>query len=342
MKATVFKFFVFLFVLGFFAFASPASLIAQNSITGLVFDHNRRPVANIDVELLDDLERLIRSRKTRGSGFYSFQRLNRGIYYLKVRVGGTNFRATKVRIDLGDLNSIGGVDVKQVDIYLELDDRKSGRIPATNAVIFAQSIPPEAEQFYKRSLILIDKKKLAQETQNLIKAIEVFPDYYNALFRIGKLYLDQSKFAEAETFLLRAADVNPKSFTAFFGLGVAQHNLKKRRAAIRNLRKANEIDANSINSHLLLGIVQRDAKLIKDSKKSLLEAKRLSENRIPDVHWNLALLYYYDLKKYSDAADELELYISALQKDKKKGDDRKISEVKRLIETFGAKASDKT
>lgn len=86
MKAAVERVLIILFPAGIFVFASTANLIAQNAINVMVLDHNRRPVANIDVELPDDLESFIAPRKTLGSGLYSFQGHNRGIYYIGVRI----------------------------------------------------------------------------------------------------------------------------------------------------------------------------------------------------------------------------------------------------------------
>ena len=337
MRISVLRVLLFSFVFGIFVFAAPHSLFAQNSINGMIFDHNRRPVPNVDVELLDEFERLIASSRARGSGFYSFQRLTRGIYYINIRVGGTGFKKKRIRIDLGT-GTASSVEVKQIDVHLELDKKKAGNVPAKTGVIFVQNIPPDAKEAYQKAINSMGKKDAQTASTELAKAITIFPEYYDALLQLGKIYLNLSKFTEAENIFSKAAEVNPKSFSSFFGLGIAHHNLKKRRAAIKSLKRANEIDANSINSHLLLGIVQRDAKMAKNAEKSFLKAKKLSENREPDVHWNLALLYYHEFKRYTKAADELELYIKALPKNKNTELDDKISKVKKLIQTFRQKA----
>ncbi len=340
MKFIVLKsIFVALF-LGILAVFSVTSINAQNSISGMIFDDNRKPVQNIEVELLDALERLIGTRKTRGSGFYTFQRLNRGIYYIKVRIAGTNFKEKKVRIDLGDLNAIGGVDVKQVDIYLEVNTKGRNERPVNNSVIFAQNVPEESRKLYKSGLENVKKKKNAEAITNFKDAIRIFPEYFDALDSLGNLYLADNKYLEAENIFKKASEINPKSFRSFFNLAVAQNKLKKRDSAIENLKKANALDSGSINSHLLLGIIQRDVKKSKAAEKSLLKAKELSKNKVSDVHWNLALLYYYDFKRYNLAADELELYLKAIPENEKKKAKGKISEVKGLIQKIRKKAKE--
>jgi tetratricopeptide (TPR) repeat protein len=317
---------------------STVSVHAQNSVSGMIFDDNRKPVQNIEVELLDSLERLIGSSKTRGSGFYTFQRLNRGVYYIKVRVGGTNFKEKKIRIDLGDLNAIGGVDVKQVDVYLEVDSRRANQTPVNNTVIFAQNIPPAAKKEYDAGLENKKKKRIPEAVKNFMTAVQIFPEYFAALESLGDSYLEQNQYPPAEKTFQKAVKVNPKSFRALFGLAVAQNKLLKRSNAIESLKKANEIDAGSINAHLLLGIIQRDLKKYKEAESNFLKAKKLGNNQIADVHWNLALLYFHDLKKYNTAADELNLYLKALPKDERKAMPKKISQVKKLIGDLRKKA----
>lgn len=70
------------------------------------------------------------------------------------------------------------------------------------------------------------------------------------------------------------------------------------------------------------------------AEKNLLKAKKLSNNSLPDIHWELALLYYHDLKRYNEAADELELYLKANPKAENK------EQVEKLVKTFRSKAKE--
>ena len=53
---------------------------------------------------------------------------------------------------------------------------------------------------------------------------------------------------------------------------------------------------------------------------------------MPDVHWELALLYGKALKRYKDAAKELRLYLKA------RPDDKNAESIKKLIVDFEEKA----
>lgn len=325
---------------------------AQNSINGIIFNENRKPVANIDVELLDDLERLVQTTKTNGGGLYLFQGLRAGVYYVKIRVDGTNFLDAKERIILGDMNrtvqtSSGtrttGSDSKQQNFYLQVNPKRLGvsNNPSVTGVIFAQEVPETAESAYKSGLKNLNNKKDNLAKADFEKAIQIFPDYFLALYELGNIYLNTQKFAEAEEFFGRAIAINAKSFTSFFNLATAQHNLNKKEVAIENLKKANELDGNSINAHLLLGIIQRELKQFSEAEKSLLKAKELSKNKEADVNWQLAELFYFDLKKPKEAADELDSYLKNLSKKEKENNPKKIEGVKKLIEKIRSE-SEKT
>lgn len=318
------------------ALLAPAA--AQNSITGIVFDDNRRPVSDLYVELLDEVERLIATRKTRG-GFYTFQRLERGIYYLRVRTEGTNFREQKLRIDLGDLNAIGGVDARQQDIYLELDRDAAGTGRNLTGVVFVQEVPDAAREHFERGLDELGRGRDAAAGAAFEAALRVFPDYFDALEQLGGIHLRQKDHAAAEEIFRRAAAVNPKSFSVRFNLAVAQNNLGKRAEAADSLARANELDPGSINAHLLLGIIERRLKRFGAAERSLLRAKELSGDREPDINWQLAELFYFDLKRPAEAADELEAYLRNLTSEEKRNNPDKIEMVRKLIRQIRSEAN---
>src|SRR5215203_6193550 len=121
---------------------------AQNSLSGIVFDESRKPVGKIDVELLDEFERLLKTTKTSPSGLYIFQALRAGIYFVQIRTDGTNYKSVKERVQLGQTNrtsitgQTSGGEALQINFTLETD-RRGNQTSFSNEVIFAQNVPPE-------------------------------------------------------------------------------------------------------------------------------------------------------------------------------------------------------
>lgn len=340
MKNIIIRFAVTAFSAMIFVMTASEKCFAQNSISGIIFDENRRPVAEIEIELLDEFERLIKSAKTRGSGLYMFQGLRAGIYYVQVRTAGTNFRQAKERVQLGQTNrvsrttgSISGSEALQVNLTLQYNSRGENKL-LYNEVVFAQNVPSEAEKYFQNALKNFEKNNANEAVAELLRAIEIFPEYFLALDRLGYEYLVQEKFEEAENVFGKAVRVNPKSFSSQYGLGAARFSRKKFAEAADALEQAAVLNPSSVNSYFLLGRVKRELKEYEKAEINLKKANELSEEKLPDIHWELALLYYHNLKRYNEAADELELYLKANPKAENK------EQVKKLIKIFRSKAKE--
>jgi tetratricopeptide (TPR) repeat protein len=320
-------------------FAAPAA--AQNSISGIVFDSARQPVAEIEVELLDEFERLIRQTRTKGSGLYIFQGLRAGVYYVQVRPGGTNYREVKERVQLGQTNrtnrttgTVSGSEALQVNLTLEADRRGRGET-LTNEVVFAQSVPAEAEKQYREALKNAGRKDRAGSVGALEAALAIFPDYFLALEALGNEYLAQNKFAEAEELFGRAVKVNPKSYSSYYGLAAARYSRQKRDEAAAALDAALALNPASVNSHYLLGKIRRERREYALAETSLKKADELARGKLADIHWELALLYYYNLGRQKEAADELERYLKANPKTENR------EQVEKLIKTIRTRTEPK-
>jgi tetratricopeptide (TPR) repeat protein len=340
MKLTAGKFFLMLLA-GFVFGVSAQNVFAQNSISGVIFDMSRQPVQKIDIELLDEFERLLRSTKTNTSGLYIFQGLSAGIYYIQVRVDGTNYREIKERVQLGQTNRISasgqtsGSEALQVNLTLQFERRGGAESTFSNEVVFAQNVPKEAEKHFENALKKLKDEKRDEALAELESALRIFPEYYLALERIGYEYLAKSRFAEAETVFARALSVNPQGFSVKTGLGIAEYKLGKRLEAVKTLEESIALNQSSANALLFLGKIYRELKEFEKAEASLKKAKELGKNKIADVHWELALLYYYNLNRPADAAAELELYLKA------NPNARDRSQIEKLIKTLREKAKEK-
>ena len=106
--------------------------------------------------------------------------------------------------------------------------------------------------------------------------------------------------------------MNDQSFQIWYGLAYTEYAANKFKDAAAAAERALTIDKGSPNAAFVLGLSQRKLKLYDDAEKSLFRAKRFDNGKTPEINWNLALLYAYNLKRYPAAAEELELYLKAL------------------------------
>lgn len=282
----------------------------RHSITGFVYDTTRQPVADVYVELQTDFYSTLARAKTNGSGFFAFRGLPSGRYNVKVLPYSANYEEQARAVSLISVStgrSTGGIN-EQVDFFLRVRKAVSERPAAAPGVIFAQEVPEEAAKHYEDGIRLLDDKKEAAAYESLKKALEVFPDYFQALDRLGNEYVMRGYYEPAYVLLTKAVEVNPKSFSSTFGLGLVMYRLDQTEKAIKLFQKAVEITGDSPNAHLWLGIARLQNKDLSRAEDALLKADRLRAGTAHQVHWQLARLYN-EQKKYAPAADRLELFL---------------------------------
>ena len=216
-------------------------------------------------------------------------------------------------------------DTIQKDFYLSLRRSGSGSAPGT---IFVQEIPEEAKTIYQRAVADLDRDRLEDGVAGLESALKIFPDYYLALERLGLIYLTQQKFEKAVAVFGKAVLVNPRSFNGWYGLSCSHYALKKADAAVEAAQKAVTLNSNSVDALLVLGISLRQAKRYDEAEKPLKQADKITKGLNPDVHWHLALLYAKNLNRFSDAANELELYLKTTP------DTSQTEMIKKLIKQY--------
>ncbi len=307
----------------------------QNSIAGMVFDDKRQPISDIEIELQDEFYRRIQSIRTQG-GAFTFSNLRPGNYYVKV-ISRNSFYKEKIESvrDLGISNGMTstnraiGRDSVQIQIYLE--PAKRGGQVGENGVVFVQEIPDEAKKLFSDGTSNIEKGNPEKGVSALKKAIEIFPNYYDALLLLGNQYVNQQKYDEAEIVLIKAAEINPKGQGGVEGLGFVKYKLNKYQEAIETLEKAILINAKSEDAYLWLGIVHRMSKSYQAAETALKKGNEIAEKKNPTIHWQLALLYN-DTKRYAEAATELTTFL------KLQPDSRDKENIKRLIEQLKEKS----
>ncbi|NJM53087.1 MAG: hypothetical protein HC846_06650 [Blastocatellia bacterium] len=195
---------------------------------------------------------------------------------------------------------------------------------------------------YEKGVEFLVKKNKKEGIMQLNEAIKIFPNYFLALHRIGReLYLLKN-YKDAVPFFFKAAEINPKSANSFYYLGYSLNHLGKEfnKSAMASLNQALILAPASIQVLYALGKVEREEGNFQEAEKRLLQAKKLSKNPIPEIHKELAQLYANDLKKYKEAADELELYLKAsrLSDDEEKKTKKIITDLRAKFSSSSGKS----
>lgn len=285
-----------------------------NSISGQVLGYEREPLYDTFVELLNEYGQSISRARTDGSGRYTFYGMPAGNYTVRVMPYGTDYEEETQSIQIVNFtrqSSSGervtsGASREQLDFYLKI---RKDLVNSRTGAIFVQQIPESAKKLYQQAVSDLNDKKEKEGLTGLKAAIEAFPKYFLALERLGNEYVRLKHYDAAQYLFSAAIEVNPRAYRSWYGLAYSYYSLNKFDDALFAVEKSLEIYQGSPETYLLAGILKRQKKKYEDAEKQMLKAKDLAKDSLPIVHWHLALLYGNDLKRYSDAAKELKLYL---------------------------------
>jgi cytochrome c-type biogenesis protein CcmH/NrfG len=301
-------------------------LLAQqntNSISGHVSDSQRTPLPNLRVELLNEVDSVIQTVKTDGSGLFVFRKLSDGSFQVRVQTAGTNYVSQTKRVELTRPHGFGAA-FEEIDLILTTN--LTSGTSSKPGVVFVQEVPEQARKLYQKASELLEKSNKRQESLAVLKsALEVYPQYFDALEMLGTEQVKEREYDHAIPVLTKALEVNARAYPSCFALGVAQYNLKQLQPAIETFRRAVSLNEKSINANLWLGIALRQTSRLDEAETYLKRADSLAESKLPDPHWQLALLFN-QLKRSKEAADELEMFL------KVEPDARDVELIKKLIQ----------
>lgn len=308
MKLFTCKLFAFC-TIAFFLFGLVATAHTQSRISGQVFGENRRPLADVHVELLNEVDSVLIRTKTDGVGTFNFVNLSPGRFSVRVRPFGTNYEEQTQDVEI--VTFVGGrqvADNVRRDFFMKIRKSPERQIGAPG-VVFVQDVPPDAKRAYERGISYLDDGRVDLGIGELKTAVTIFPTYFLALDRLGVEFIKQQQWKEGSEHFARAVAVYDKSANSWYGLAFCLYATGSGDKAVDAAKRASGLSPDSSDIYLLLGISLRRERQFNDAEKALLKAKNLSGGKSSEVLWHLALLYAHDLKKFALAADALENYL---------------------------------
>lgn len=278
-------------------------------VFGRVYLPNGKPAPRVKV-YLDMPSGLSRYIPSNDDGNYEFRGVDRGRY--KVRA--VNPDAPEQFSDPAESDSTRAYSNRvQIDVYLRLplhnkkDDSKAGVISVAEA---AQNIPKPARQAYEQGLKLQKENKADKALAQFNQAVELYPDYFQALTERANLLMQQNKLSEAEMDFAQALKINPKFAPAFRGIGYCQIQQKNFQAAISNLENAFVLEPNVPMTLMLLGYANLSLNRHQEAKQCLQEALKLGADSVVRAHVYLAEIYAHE-QNFKAAADAIGTYLKA-------------------------------
>jgi tetratricopeptide (TPR) repeat protein len=280
-------------------------------IEGIVYGPDRKPVDRCVVRLIDEggFREVGRTMSDQGGRW----RLDvaAGTYFVDIDpVTRPELAKSRQEVELMDAPGLSAGARFNLSTILK---------PAAGAVSrFDQQVPIAARTEYDNAIRLIATDRAAGLAA-LRKAIEIFPDYYDALETLGTEYAKDGHLDAAVIVLRKAVEVHPKSERSHYGLGVAYYRKGLYDLAIESFNKAAAVDATSPNTTLYQGLAHAKAGHDAEAEQFLKKAYGMGATGVPDLHLALTGIYRKG-NRNKEAANQLRTLLKEVpnMKDKDK------------------------
>lgn len=329
MRRTTHLLFLLLCALAVTGPPAAAQSVGPHTIKGIISAPGERP-QNIEVVLETGARMPLTRTLADQDGRYAFYGLGFGSYRVVVPAFG-GYASVSQEVEI--FGSPDAVIIQTVNLNLRPLKGDAQNPPAT-ASVFTQVVPAPAEEEFKKGVKALDGGAKGDGMAHLKRAVEIFPDYYRALARLGTEHARAGQYDKAAPLLRRACKVNPHSITSHVMLGISLVELGQYAEALPVLAQSRTLDPKSVNSHLYLGITQFELGELAQAEGSLRRAYELGgPGRAAVAHLHLASLYDRQ-GKFGPAADALEAYLRDVPKA------ASAATIRQVVERLRRKAKD--
>jgi tetratricopeptide (TPR) repeat protein len=267
-----------------------------------------KPAARVmvKIEMASGLKREI---QTDDYGRYEIRGLSSGRY----QVSATNPNAPEQFSERAESDSTRSFANRvQIDVYLRLPlhgDKREARPGTVSAAEATQNIPKAARKAYDQGLKLQKENQPEKALVSFNQAIELYPEYFQALTDRANLLMGRSQLTEATADFDRALKLNDKYVPALRGLGYCQIQQKQLEAAVSNLERALLMEPKVPLTLLLLGYANLSLSRYEPAKQCLQEALKLGPESAARAHVYLAEVFAQE-QKFKEAADSIRRYLT--------------------------------
>lgn len=190
-----------------------------------------------------------------------------------------------------------------------LESAKSSKPGVIRVGESATKIPKEARKAFERGL-RIKGSEPGKALESFSRAIELWPEYLQALTERGDLFISQRKLTEARADFDRALKVESHYGPALRGAGYCRLEGRQFEEAVNHFERSISVEPDNANGYLLLGIANLELDRREPAKQALEKSLTFTTQRMSRAHIYLANLYALE-HQYQQAADELRRYLDA-------------------------------
>jgi len=268
------------------------------SISGTVQDTQNSGLKDVRVELTDSSGALVGSAYTNLSGRFEFTRLVPGTYTV---VATSGLQQASERVDARNFSNT-------VNVRLPGVGKPTDGVEGNSISIAQYRVPAKAREAYRKAHEAVEKDKMDDARKHLTKALELCPNYAEALTLRGVLALNQQDSQSAIADVDKAIQADGNYAMAYMVMGSALNMQSKFDEAIRSLQRGQTLAPNYWQGYFELG----KSYIGKADYPSALRQLERAQSLAPADYPLISLLRAHALlamKQFPEAMTALQAYL---------------------------------
>jgi tetratricopeptide (TPR) repeat protein len=273
----------------------------NRSISGTVQDTLNNGLKDVHVELSDANGAVVASDYTNMSGRFEFNHLSAGMYTL---VATSGLQQASERVDASNFSN-------SVNVRMQGAGKPTDGVEGNSISIAQYKVPAKAREAYRKAHEAVEKGKMDDAHKHLAKALDLCPNYAEALTLRGVLALNQKNSQAAIADIDKAIQADGNYAMAYLVMGSALNMQGKFDEAIRSLLRGQTLAPNYWQGYFEMG----KSYIGKADYASALRQFERAQSLAPADYPLISLLRAHALlamKQFPEAMTALQAY---LQKD---------------------------
>jgi len=243
----------------------PASQQASSAISGTVYlPGNNQPASQVAVSLKSHDAGVFRSILTDYDGHFELAGLPSGTYEITIEEQGYQTYRSTIAFDGSWL---------KLELHLAPIGPPQPVQSANTVSVRELAIPGKAKDEYRKGLVSLAKKQLANSLKHFTSAVRAFPGYFEALYHQGIVETDLGHQEAAMQDFQMAAELSGGRYArAQFGMGYLYYLQGNSVQAEATTRRGLELDPNDADGYVILGMTLLRLNRTDEAERSAREA----------------------------------------------------------------------
>jgi len=235
------------------------------TISGTVFlPGSNEPASQVAVSLKSHNVGVFRSILTDYDGRFEVQGLPAGMYEITIEEQGYQTYRSTAEFDGSAL---------KLDLHLASLGPSQPAQSANTVSVRELAIPGKAQEEYRKGLVSLAKKELANSLKHFASAVRAFPGYFEAIYHQGIVETDLGHQEAAMQDFQMAAELSGGRYArAQFGMGYLYYLQGNAAQAESITRRGLELDPDSADGYVILGMTLLRLNRTDEAEKSAREA----------------------------------------------------------------------